>query len=91
MTNEITPKQHVDITDFKSVDTVSAGTVARATWNASTGYAREKSIQEARVQAMEEHLKAEAEKANPFTTERFLMMESAIADLQQRLKAVEGK
>ena len=91
MNNEIIPQSHVDITDIQSVDATSKGTVRRATWNASLGYAREQAIEEARVQAMEEHILQETEKNAVFETRRFLMMEGAIADLQARLKALEGK
>ena len=91
MTNEIIPQQHVDITDFESIDATSKGTVRRSTWSASTGYAREKAIQEARIQAMEEHTLQKAEQNAVFDTQRFLMMEGAIADLQSRLKASEGQ
>lgn len=91
MTNDITPKQHVDIADFESVDSTSKGTVRRSTWNASLGYAREQAIEEARAQAMEQHILQETEKNAVFETRRFLMMEGAIADLQARLKALEGK
>lgn len=90
MTNDST-KFHVDINDIQSVDSTSAGTVSRPMWNPSAGYAREKAINEARVQAMEEHLKEQAEKSNVFTTERFLMMEGAINNLQQRVKELEAK
>ena len=79
------------IDDFTQVDSTSQGTVARATWNPSYGYAREKAIEEARVQAMEEHALQQAEQNAVFDTQRFLMMEGAIADIQRRLKALEGK
>ena len=86
MTNEITPSQHVDITGFESVDATSKGTVRRATWNASLGYAREKEIEKARREAMAEHVAQKAERNDVFTTQRFLMMEHAIADLQKKVK-----
>jgi hypothetical protein len=91
MTNEIKPQQHVDITNFESVDATSKGTVRRATWSPSLGYAREQAINEARVQAMEEHVLQETERNAVFETRRFLMLEGAVADLQARLKALEGK
>ena len=88
MTNKnIAPK----IDDFTQIDATSKGTVNRASWNPSYGYAREKAIEEARVQAMEEHALQQAERNAVFDTQRFLMMEGAIADLQTRLKALEGK
>lgn len=88
MTNEITPTHSVNIDDFQRVDTVSAGSVSRPMWNPAEGAAREAAINEARAQAMEEHLKAQAERANHFTTERFLLMEGAIADLQKKVEAL---
>ena len=91
MTNEIKPQSHVDITDFESIDATSKGTVRRSTWSPSYGYAREKAIEEARIQALEDHIANKAEQSDVFTTQRFLMMEHAIADLQTRLKALEGK
>ena len=91
MTNDIKPQSHVDITNFESVDATSKGTVRRSTWNASLGYAREQAIEEARVQAMEQHALQQAEQNAVFDTQRFLMMEGAIADIQARLKALEGK
>jgi len=91
MNNEIKPQSHVDITDFTSVDSTSKGTVRRSTWNASLGYAREQAIEEARVKAMEEHILQETERNAVFETRRFQMMEGAIADLQARLKVLEGK
>ena len=90
MTNDST-KFHVDIEDFSRVDSTSAPTVRRASWNPSLGYAREQAIEEARTQAMEDHLKAKAEQNAVFTTERFMMMEGAIKNLQDRVKELESK
>ena len=84
--NNIAPK----IDDFTQVSSTSQGTI-RSNWNPNYGYAREQAIEEARVKAMEEHILQETEKNAVFETRRFLMMEHAIADLQKRLKALEGK
>lgn len=90
MTNDAT-KFHVDIEDIQSVNSVSTGSVSRPQWNPNSGYAREKAIEEARIQAMEEHIAQKAEQHDVFETVRFQMMEGAIADLQQRLLNLEGK
>ena len=51
----------------------------------------EKEINEARIQAMEDYQTQLAEKHDVFETQRFQMMEGAIADLQKRLQEIEGK
>ena len=84
--NNIAPK----IDDFTQVSSTSKGTV-RSGWNPNYGYAREKAINEARVQAMEEYQTQLAENHDVFETRRFQMLEGAIADLQKRLKELEGK
>ena len=91
MTNEITPKQHIDIAANQSVNSVSKGKVSKPTWTAYDGYAREKAIQEARIQAMEEHALQQNEQHAVFETRRYQMLELALADVQKRLKALEGK
>jgi len=85
-TKNIAPK----IDDFTQVSSTSQGTV-RSSWNPNYGYAREQAINEARIQAMEEHALQETERNAVFETRRFQMLEGAVADLQQRLKALEGK
>ena len=71
MNNEIRPQQHVDIADIQSVDSVSKGSVSRPTWNPNYGYAREKEITEARIQAMEDYQTQLAEKHDVFETNAF--------------------
>ena len=83
-------KSHIDITAKEQVSSTSQGIVS-TTWNPNDGYAREQAINEARVKAMEEHVLQQAEQNAVFDTQRFLMMEHAIADLQKRLSAFEGK
>ena len=78
------------IDDLTQVNSTSQG-VVRSSWNPNYGYAREQAINEARVQAMEDHALQQAERNDVFNTQRFLMMEGAIADLQLRLKILEGK
>ena len=90
MNNDAT-KIHVPIDAVDNVDSVSKGKVSKPTWTAYDGYARERAINEARIQAMEEHAVAQAERNDVFNTQRCLMMEGAIADLQKRLSALEGK
>ena len=90
MNNDAT-KIHVPIDAVDHVDSVSKGKISKPSWNANFGYAREQAINEARIQAMEEHALQQAEQNAVFDTQRFLMMEGAIADLQKRLSAIEGK
>ena len=87
MTDNIAPR--IDA-DFEQIKSVSSGTV-RTSWNPNYGYAREKAIEEARVQAMEDYQTQLAENHDVFETRRFQMLEGAIADLQKRLKELEGK
>ena len=47
-------------------------------------------IAEARVQAMEEHIAQHSESNPVFSTQRFLMLEAALGDLQKRVKELEG-
>ena len=89
MNHEIKPQHHVDIEDIQSIHSVSTGSVSKTTWSASDGYAREQAIQEARIQAHEEHLKAEAERRGDISNERLMMMEGAIARLQQDIKELQ--
>lgn len=83
----MTNKQNIAprIDDTTQVTSTSKGTV-RSSWNPNYGYAREQAINEARIQAMEEHAIQQAERNDVFNTQRFLMMEGAIADLQKKVK-----
>ena len=85
MTNDST-KIHVPIDAVDNIDSVSKGKVSKPMWTAYDGYAREKAIHEARLQAMEEHAVQKAEQNAVFDTQRFLLMEGAIADLQKKVK-----
>ena len=86
-------KQHIDITNKEQVTAASTGSgkVTGPSWNPNAGFAREQAINEARIQAMEEHARQQAERHDVFETRRFQMMEMAIADLQKRLDALEAK
>ena len=91
MTNEIRPKQSINIDEIENITSVSEGSVSKPTWNAGHGYAREKAINEARAKALEDYQLQQQEINSVFDTVRFQKLEGAVADLQARLSQLEGK
>ena len=77
---------HVPINNTQHVTGTSAGHVSTQ-WSAADGYARQKDIEEARIQAHEQHLKEVAER-QPFNA-RLIDLEKTVAKLEAQIKLLQ--